>query len=557
MRNEKKGKAGLIEKGEKMRKILFNTIVFLLTIIFFSCSQMPKKPAVVPQPVVRVGLVEGAKVIKFESLGRFRILEKDGKQYRSDEKGEWTIKLENKIDAEIKYGVILFEAPTLESARNYEAHLNLAGKTEIRDLGDALKSGEKIIAGREAFIVRLKSEFGSRDAAETFAKSLNVSDYQIRNMGNSLPFGVVKIESPSGGKVTSKSSLRLTGSPITIKNITVGAGFHFARKEDRTYNGEIEIRMDKTGNLAVINVLTLDNYLQGVLPGEMTSSFPVEALKAQAICARTFFLYNFGKNHRDDPFDVCDNVHCQAFVGISKDDMKIRKAVRETQGLVLLHENKLCTTPYSGVCGGHTENAENVWIGDGEPYLQGVYDLDQKGNRLEGFHLAETENMEKWTVSRPTVFCNAEMNGNPKFAKYSNKYFRWSYSATRSDLEDVIKKKTGQDFGTLLDLVPIERGNSGRIISLSIIGTNKTFTIGKELRIRQTLSPTTLYSAAFSIEKLPKDNSIPTDFVLKGAGWGHGVGMCQIGAGVMAKKGYAVTDILAHYYTNIQITKYY
>ena len=506
---------------------------------------------------MRIGLVEGAEVIKFEAMGRFQLIEKYGKQYRSDERGEWTIKLVETAKTEKKYRVVLFEAPTLESAKKFEKSLGLAGKTEIMNLGDVLKSGSKIIAGRASFGVRLKSEFDSQYNAELYVKSLNISDYQVRSVRETGPVGVVEVESPSGGKVALKSSLRLVGSPITIKDIKVGAGFHFARNEDRTYVGEIEIRLNDSGKLIVVNVLTLDNYLQGVLPGEMTSSFPVEALKAQAICARTFFLYNFGKNHRDDPYDVCDGVHCQAFIGISKDDMKIRKAVRETRGLVLMFENKLCTTPYSGVCGGHTENAENVWKSDGQPYLQGVYDIDGKVQSLSTFDLSETANMEKWTANRPTVFCNAEKNGDPKFAQYSAKYFRWSYSATRSELESIIKKKTGRDFGTLLDLVPVKRGNSGRIISLQIIGSKNTFTIGKELKIRQTLSPTTLYSAAFTIEKLPKDNSIPTDFVFKGAGWGHGVGMCQIGAGVMAKKGYNVVDILSQYYKNTLITKYY
>lgn len=539
------------------RNVFLLGLVAVLAIVFFSCSQMPKRPVPKPEPVVRVGLLNNAELATFEPMGKFRIVQKDGPQYVSEESGDWKVELKSAEQAELNYRIILYTTSFLDRAQDFENNLNLSGKTTIKSKGDVLKSGDMVIAGKESYTVEINRDFDSESAAKSYAQSMYLRDYTVKANNINHPTGILSITSPSGGKVEVKNSFRLTGSPIKVKNINVGTGFHWAHKEDRVYEGETEFRLNNAGKMAVINVLTLERYIEGVLPGEMTASFPIEALKAQAICARTFFLSHFGKNHQNDPFDVCDDVHCQVFVGVTKYDQKIRKAVQETKGFVLRHDGQLCSTPYAGVCGGHTENSENVWIGDGEPYLKGVFDLEQKGNVLATYDLSDEANLEKWVKSRPTVFCNSEMNGNPKFAQYSKKYFRWSYKASRKDFEKNIKTKTGEDIGTLLDLVPVERGKSGRIIRLRIVGSKKTITIGKELRIRQALSPKTLYSGAFTVDKLPAGTDIPREFVLNGAGWGHGVGMCQIGAGVMAEKGYPDVEILKHYYTDAKVEKMY
>ena len=350
--------------------------------------------------------------------------------------------------------------------------------------------------------------------------------------------------------------VRIAGCQVTCKNMRVGKGYHWEHVEDRTYEGDIEVQIDDDGKIRIINVVPLETYLEGVLPGEMSPSFPLEALKAQAIAARTFLLYNFGRVHRGENYDVCDDVHCQVYVGAAETSEQILKALSGTRGLVLALHDELCLTPYSAVCGGHTEQAENVWDGSGRTYLQGTFDHPASAS-MQSYDLSQEQNVRQWIESRPKVFCNIRLAGNPRFAAYSENYFRWERSISRQDLEKAIAVKTGRTIGSLLDIRPVRRGVSGRLMEVMVCGTEDTLTISKELNIRTAFSANALFSACFVVEKKMMQDSLAGEFLFKGAGWGHGVGMCQIGAAMMALGGRTCKEILGHYYHGTTVKAVY
>ena len=362
------------------------------------------------------------------------------------------------------------------------------------------------------------------------------------------------LTAPDGETWSCRKGVRLSAEKLTIRDVPAGEGFHWARLESRTYSGVIEFIIRRNGVTAV-NELRLEDYLKGVLPGEMNAAFPLEALKAQAIVARTFCLRHLGRLHREAPFDVCDDVHCQVFTGRG-DSEKHARAVDETRSLCLTFRDELCETPYSAVCGGHTEAASNAWSGQGYPYLLGRLDAVVPDHLQGALDLSSEEMARRWIRSRPQVNCFVEPEQESGFADYSRKYFRWQHRFTREKLESIIRTRV-EDIGSLLDIVPLRRGVSGRLIEVRLVGTRKAVTVSKELNIRRALSESALYSACFYIEREGAAGQLPRAFTIIGAGWGHGVGMCQIGAGILASRGTDAAEILSFYYPGTEIVDFY
>ncbi|MBN1560404.1 SpoIID/LytB domain-containing protein [candidate division KSB1 bacterium] len=540
-------------------RIIFYTAFFMASMLFFSCSSSYFQPRPPLSPIIRIGIVLDAEEIKFQPDKKMIITPKEGEdRYRSEQTDIWTIRVNEGSVTPSPCRLLLAEFAKKADAKKSAKEFGLKGiETKIAQEGDELWYGGKLISGSSVHRVYAAQKFATEEQA-TAAQRANAALAGARVVRGDAPLtGDLVLISPKGDELAIKDAMRLSGTEFTIHEVKVGEGYHWSRTEKRTYRGELEIRVNKNGNLVAINVLPLEDYLQGVLPGEMSALFPLEALKAQAIAARTFFLYNFNRVHIDDPFDACADVHCQVYVGSGKSNDKIDKAIRETRGLVLQYNEELCSTPFSAMCGGHTEHSGNVWSGETLPYLTGVFDLDHPEQFETRFDLSQEVNARKWIESLPDVHCNVEKAGSPDYAGYAKKFFRWENRFTRQELEQNIKNYTGVDFGSLLDLKPISRGVSGRIIELAVTGTSNTFSIDKELRIRKALSPTTLYSACIVFDKVGESAGMPEAFIIKGAGWGHGVGMCQIGAAIMADKGKNAGDILKHYYANTTIRQLY
>jgi len=261
-------------------------------------------------------------------------------------------------------------------------------------------------------------------------------------------------------------------------------------------------------------------------------------------------------------YDLCADDHCQRYQGVSKiiNDNALN-AIETTRGLVLQYDNQICDTRYSKCCGGMTESFESVWENIRHHYLSPVIDYKFELDGVD-YDLTDNKLAEQWIKSNPNAYCNTTDQRILSqilvdFDRPTDNFFRWKLEYNQEELSKIIKEKSGIDFGQIIDIIPILRGYSGRIIKLKIVGQKKELIIGKELEIRKTLSLSHLYSSAFYVEKKNIVNGIPKNFTLHGAGWGHGVGLCQIGAAVMGEKGYGFDEILVHYFKGAVIQKIY
>lgn len=370
------------------------------------------------------------------------------------------------------------------------------------------------------------------------------------------------------------------GSTFGLFDVTIGVRFHWERNEDQTFQGNLVLRAREDNTIVAINEIPLEDYLVSVISSEMSAKAPKEFLKAHAIMSRSWILaaleqkngyggtmnandkkkeYIHWYNREDhDLFDVCADDHCQRYQGITKiKSAKAEEAVNETRGMVISHEGKICDARYYKSCGGLTENYETAWEDRHVPYLVSIADstnqFDPVGNE---------DDAARWILSTPDVYCNTQDKTLlstilPDFDRETTSFFRWKVKYGREELEDILRDKSGIDFGTLKEIVPLERGPSGRICLLRITGSKNSAIVGKELEIRRWLSPSHLYSSAFVISAQFMPDGKIKEFTFNGAGWGHGVGLCQIGAAVMALKGFTAKLILRHYFSGIEIKRVY
>lgn len=396
--------------------------------------------------------------------------------------------------------------------------------------------------------------------------------------------GQVQAENASGSQLF---ALPLCFCPQTtdsatfeLADVTIGIHFHWERKENQRFQGSLKI-IAENGQLRAVNILDMEDYLQSVISSEMSAmSFP-ELLKAHAVISRSWLLAQRikAKSRKDKPeeggfvanssayirwydredhqnFDVCADDHCQRYQGIQKVTAPaVLQAIETTRGEILTYEGKVCDTRFSKCCGGITENFENVWENTTQPYLQSV--PDTPGHLPFQNDLTQEAAIERWVKEKPDVFChtndkNILANVLNDYDRETTDFFRWQVYYTQAELSALVRNRLSIDFGRVEELVPIERGPSGRLIRLQIVGSKTSRIIGKELVIRKALSPTHLYSSAFIVEKEISDDTT-CGFHLIGAGWGHGVGLCQIGAAVMSYKGYTYREILNHYFPGSKI----
>jgi stage II sporulation protein D len=371
-----------------------------------------------------------------------------------------------------------------------------------------------------------------------------------------------------------------------VHSVIIGVDFHWQRKEDQVFKGKLKLIADGD-KLTVINILPVEDYLESVISSEMKATSSLELLKAHAVISRGWLLAQIDKRkslHDSDSekystsimtddeivrwydredhinFDVCADDHCQRYQGITRaTDPKVRKVIEETSGEVLVYKGIICDTRYSKCCGGITELFKNAWEPVDHPYLQRIEDcaFPVFGDYPD---LTVEKNTEKWIYASPAAFCNTKDKAVLSqvlndYDQETNDFFRWEVVYSQEELNNIIRTRTGIDFGLVKDLVPVERGVSGRITRLKVHGSKKTLIIGKELEIRKALSKTHLYSSCFIVEKVVDGNSL--SFVLHGAGWGHGVGLCQIGAAVMGAKGFSYKEILSHYFRNTELVRLY
>ena len=383
-----------------------------------------------------------------------------------------------------------------------------------------------------------------------------------------------------------------TSSFFELQDVTIGINFHWERKEVQRFKGELKIIVEDD-RLTAINIIPIEDYLTNVISSEMSATASLELLKAHAVISRSWLLNKLkvanGKlkviMHPDNTanfelstlpsqlikwydheahknFDVCADDHCQRYQGITRTSTpQAIEAVFATRGEVLMYEGEICDARFSKCCGGAFEEFQNCWENVKHPYLIGQRDSKTE-TRLPD--LKKEAEADKWIRTSPTAFCNT--HNKQVLSQVLNNYdqettdfYRWRVCYSQQELSELIHKRSGIEFGKIIDLIPVERGTSGRLVRLKIVGTLRTLIIGKELEIRRTLSSSHLYSSAFVVDKEYKEDEkeIPSRFILTGSGWGHGVGLCQIGAAVMGEQGYKYKEILSHYYPGSAIEQQY
>ena len=375
---------------------------------------------------------------------------------------------------------------------------------------------------------------------------------------------------------------------FSLSDVTIGVNFHWERKETQTFLGTLRFVVE-SDKIVAINELPVEKYLESVISSEMSATSSLELLKAHAVISRSWLLaqmkkrrevaengnnfFSFTKKEdtlirwydREDHtlFDVCADDHCQRYQGITKETSPhVAEAIRQTKGQILMDDEEICDARFSKCCGGITEEFQYCWEDTPKTYLTAVRDI-ALGVEHTLPNLTNEEEAEKWIRFNRPAFCNTQ--DKKILSEVLNDYdqetvnfYRWKETLSQEKLQQLIADKLKMDLGAILDMKAVERGKSGRISKLQLIGTEKTFTIGKELEIRRTLSDSHLLSSAFVVDKYDKDEQgVPQRFELIGAGWGHGVGLCQIGAAVMGEQGYHYDAILLHYYQGAEIKKLY
>ena len=397
---------------------------------------------------------------------------------------------------------------------------------------------------------------------------------------------------------------------FTLENVAIGKGFHWQQRQRQSFRGSLRL-IAREGRVIAINIIGIEDYLQSVIASEMSPAAGEEFLKAHAVISRSWLLAQLDKRNavaggysavecdtaeclvrwqdREDHlyFDFCADDHCQRYQGIPQSAewseryavkaecsardaedaaslaprvdaamiAKTRAVIEATWGEVLTYGGRVCDARFSKCCGGATEEFGYCWEQKEVPYLK--YLRDYGGGAVSD--LRRESEARRWIMSRPRAFCNTRSRRLlsqvlKSYDSTTEDFYRWSVAYSQSELSEIIRSRTGIDFGQIVDLVPLERGVSGRISRLRIVGTKGAKTIGKELEIRKALSRSHLYSSAFVVERQTDGvESIPQRFVLHGAGWGHGVGLCQIGAAAMGSRGYRYREILSHYYPGAEI----
>ncbi len=413
----------------------------------------------------------------------------------------------------------------------------------------------------------------SRDSGEYVKRHVFTVDKGVM-MCDGSPVGCDRmILEPCGGD-----------SVFELSDVTIGVGFHWQRLERQRFAGRMRLMLS-AGKIVVINEVAVEEYLKSVISSEMSATSSLELLKAHAVISRSWLMAQIiNRNISGDRivenipvadvdgdeiikwydreehqlFDVCADDHCQRYQGVTRQTSPlVDEAVAATSGEVITSDDELCDARFSKCCGGVFEQFENCWDNTPKSYLAARRDCRCESDYPD---LTDETEARKWILSRPESFCNTSDSAIlgqvlNNYDRETVDFYRWRVEYDSVVLAQLIAKRSGIDFGEIIDIIPVERGTSGRIIKLRIVGTRRTVTVGKELEIRRWLSESHLYSSAFVMDKIVDDGK--TTFVLNGAGWGHGVGLCQIGAAVMGELGYDYREILRHYYKGVVITKMY
>jgi len=463
--------------------------------------------------------------------------------------------------AVVRWWVALARVPAadLERVRRTRAEWEAKGlSVRTFELGSIFGFYGRVLDNRVIVLVedhpfdRAEEATARRDA---LARSLNVPTLEVFEEMVRAPKGVIRVQCRGVAADLSFPDVVFitTSGPdrILVKAVEFGRGFSWHAREDRSYRGQLVLAPDRRGRLAVINAVDAESLLQGLVPSEIYVDAPAEALKAQAVCARSELFAKLGTRHTADPYMTCSDVHCQVYRGASREDPRTNRAVAETRGRMLFGadaqsgQSALADAVYGASCGGHTEDGGLVWQGSSHPYLTGVVDGPDGVRAFPDDR--RSEDVVRAFIEHPPqgLFCGS--------TRYGRDSFRWEKVVSADEVRRGVQEFTGVDVGEVSDLVPVQRGVSGRVVRLQVVGRAGRVELSPELTIRKALGG--LKSSLFVADAQNRNGRLV--FRIQGAGFGHGVGLCQVGAIGMAERGKTYEEILKHYYPGTELVRIY
>ncbi len=514
------------------------------------------------QPVININIFKRQKHVDLQFEPNAFVFEDiDGKPLFEDmhNQGRWRIKVKQANTKPYIYYLILKES---DNRASLEEDLKCMRQgVSIEHVGGNIILDNRLVTANDKYILiagPFSSEREARHHSQNFAQRNHCHIYK---KALETPKGILEIFDPHYEIFTEvRGGLRLVpkkeGAYFQIKRYAIC--YHENNKiehKDLSYQGVLRIGIDEDSTQFGINEITVEDYLKGVLHSEMDGSNHPEYLKSLAIAARSQIFARIGQMHAHEGFDFCSDSHCLRYYGIDEKKESTEQVLKETRGMILSSEKQVCNAYFSYSCGGHTENASGIWLNDHFDYIKGKPDTLIPAS--ENLNLQKNEDIRKWILSRPDVLCKTDaltQGGRPQL---SSDAFRWEVFYTRSELEEIIYEKTGEELGIIYELIPAKRGVSGRIMEIEVLSSLKNITIKGEMNIRSAFSNTLLNSYCFIIEPELDIDGVPISFTFIGAGKGHGVGLCKVGAAKMAQDGKSYTEILSHYFERCSIKGIY
>jgi len=416
---------------------------------------------------------------------------------------------------------------------------------------DELKTATINFPNPKFYVVRSSL---SQPTSDTLTVTINNGELSLAGLG----VHKIKIQ-----RITATNKL---AQPLVVNNVQAGRGFHWKKAIDVALLGDLEIQV-KDDNILIVNELPLEQYLMCVATSEMSAECPSALIESQTIVARAWMLANVEQKHRSLGFDVCNDDCCQRYHGTGNLTQQAIAGAQATRGQVIMYDNLICDARYSKSCGGMTERFEVIWDGPPLPYMQNIFDASNHFDWPD-LPLSEEHNLRKWVDAIPDCFCSPAVVPEEILIKYigdvdeEGQYYRWQFDYSQQEMTAMLNNKLTIEASCIINILPLERGGSGRLnkIKIEYLDTSEKtnfLEVDTEYRVRQVLHHSFLYSSAFYIERSGFVDKIPGKFTLRGAGWGHGAGLCQIGALGMALKGYKTSDILNHYYPGSRLVTLY
>lgn len=511
--------------------------------------------------LIRVKIGESRESVDFRVTDSFQITDADGRVVieHCDFKDPWRVKVDDLEIPELQYQFYL--PPVIDESKAEELVAKFAERGYTCRMIE--NNRQKMVQGSEQF--HQQSWQVVIDGSDTLMDARKLHNQYFYQYGAKIveytkshpevTFEVFDEAYRQVAKIQGNVLLKLKDpqSTVTLFDLVVGDGFHWERRTKKQFSGDILFAMNQRGTIDIIVEMPFEAYLKGVVPAEMGYHYPLEALKAQAIVSRTWALKHLDFQHPNEPFDVCCDRHCQLFYTQMQADNACVEAVESTKGQVMVHHNALVQAEFHTLCGGQTEQIESLDFTILDRDNPGIYDAQDAQH--PSLDLSSEESVTRWIKDTPDVYCNLKTTMDHSKLDVTKLYFRWEITYSRKELEEIIKSKIKRNIGILYDILPTIRAKSGHLKEIELLCSNLNVKIRGEFNIRKILSEKTLNSSCFIIQTELDTNGIPISFTLTGAGSGHGMGLCQTGAAVMAMEGKRHSDILSHYFPNSQIKR--